>query len=178
MSQSLLKDEKIVLCVPETEDLERLFIWENDASMWNVGNAVAPYSHKQLWDYIESYEADIFKSRQLKFIIKTVDGGDAVGEIDVFDFDPVNRHASLGILIDGKYRNMGYATRAINVVCEYCSKHIGMHSLLAVTEVENLAGQSVFKKAGFSANGCLKSWVRRGNTYKDAVILQRLFEQG
>lgn len=172
----MLKDEEIMLCAPEMEDLERLFIWENDASMWNVGNAIAPYSHKQLWDYIENYEADIFKSRQLKFIIKKIVGGDLLGEIDVFDFDPVNRHASLGILIDVEHRNMGYATRAIELVCEYCSRHIGIHSLLAITEVVNVAGQSAFKKAGFLSNGCLRSWVRRGNSYNDAVVLQRLFE--
>ena len=82
MADSLLSDEKIFLAAPEPADLEQLVLWENDTSLWNVGNAVAPYSHKQLWDYIETYEADVFKSRQLKFIIKLNDTGEAVGEID------------------------------------------------------------------------------------------------
>ncbi len=176
MADSLLSDEKIFLAAPEPADLEQLFLWENDTSLWNVGNAVAPYSHKQLWDYIETYEADVFKSRQLKFIIKLNDTGEAVGEIDVFDFDPVNRHASIGVLIDSRFRNKGYASRAVAILCRYCSEHIGMHSLLALTEQENSAAQSLFKKAGFSANGCLKSWIRRGDTYKDVVVLQRLFK--
>lgn len=176
MSERLLRDEEIILCTPERDDLERLFMWENDTSMWNVGNAVAPYSHKQLWDYIECYEADIFKSRQLKFIIKSVTEGEAMGEIDVFDFDPVNRHASVGIMMDSQYRGRGLATRALKLLCEYCHRHIGMHSLMAVTELSNVAGQRLFKAVGFSSNGCLKSWVRRGNSYFDVVIFQRLFE--
>lgn len=175
MCQALLNDEIVVLCAPEPDDLEQLFVWENDASLWNVGNAVAPYSHKQLWDYINDYEADIFKSRQLKFIIKLKSTGESVGEIDVFDFDPVNRHASVGVLIDGSYRKKGYAYRALKLLCDYCDRHLGMHSLIALTELGNDAAQALFKKAKFEANGCLKSWVRHGNAYKDVVVLQKLF---
>lgn len=175
MAQRLLSDEIINLRAPEPADLDLMFIWENDSSLWHIGNAVAPYSHKQLWDYIENYDADIFSSRQLRFIVEENASGMAVGTIDVFDFDPVNRHASLGILIDEPYRGQGIARRAVNLLCEYCAVHIGIHSLTAISDKENIPGQNTFKSCGFSTSGCLRSWIRCGNTYHDAVIMQKLF---
>lgn len=175
MKETLLSDEKVMLRAPEKDDLDNLFLWENDTSMWNAGNAVAPYSYKQLWDYIETYEADIFKSRQLRFVVTDVVSGEAVGMIDVFDFDPVNRHASVGILIDSCSRRKGYASCALRLLCRYCNEHIGMHTLTAVCAKENESGVALFKACGFDTCGCLRSWVRYGNTYSDAIILQKLF---
>lgn len=175
MKQSFLKGDILILRAPEMEDLEKLFIWENDSSLWHVGNAVAPYSHKQLWDYIDGYEADIFKSRQLRFVIVENETGLPIGTIDLFDFDPINRHASIGIIIDSEYRRKGYASYALNLLCTYCSVHLGIHALLAVTEKDNQSALNLFKKCDFDTCGCLQSWIRRGNRYNDVVFLQRRF---
>lgn len=176
MAQSLLSNERIYLRAPEPADLDKLYIWENDTSLWNAGNAVAPYSRKQLWDYIESYDADIFTSRQLRFIIAENGTNTPVGTIDLYDFDPVNRHVSIGILIAEQHRGKGLGAHALNVLCEYCRIHLGIHSLMAITGKDNAAGLKVFKSCGFSTSGSLKSWIRRGKSYQDAVIMQRLFE--
>ena len=170
-----MQNDKISLRAPEPQDLDMMYLWENDSSLWNVGNAVAPYSRKQLWDYIEGYEADIFKSRQLRFVIVDNASGNAVGAIDLYDFDPVNRHASVGILVDSRYRGQGVARSAVSLLCDYCSVHLGMHSLIAVTSRSNDGGVALFHSCGFDACGCLRSWIRQGNIYEDAVLLQRLF---
>lgn len=175
MKQPFLRNDILTLRAPETEDLEKLFIWENDSSLWHIGNAIAPYTHKQLWDYIDSYEADIFKSRQLRFVIVKNDTNTPIGTIDLFDFDPINRHASIGILIDNEYRGNGFASSAINLLCTYCNEHIGIHSLLAITEKSNLGGINLFRTCGFDTCGSLRSWVRHGNTYNDAIIFQKQF---
>lgn len=175
MIQMLLHNDKISLRAPEPQDLDMMYMWENDSSLWNVGNAVAPYSRKQLWDYIEGYEADIFKSRQLRFVIVDNVSGNAVGTIDLYDFDPVNRHASVGILVDSRYRGHGIGRSAVCLLCDYCSEHLGMHSLMAVTSRSNERGVALFHSCGFDACGCLRSWIRQGNAYEDAVLLQRLF---
>lgn len=169
-----LKDEILTLRAPEKSDLDCLYRWENDSSLWHVGNAVAPYSRKQLWDYVETYDADIFSSRQLRFMIVENSSGECVGTVDLFDFDPVNRHVSVGILIDEKYRRKGCGARALNMVCVYVFEQLGVHTLMAVCERDNEAAVELFKSCGFTTAGCLRSWVRRGSSYSDAIILQRL----
>ena len=39
-----LSDEQIRLRALEPEDLEVLYRWENDSSLWEVGNTLAPFS--------------------------------------------------------------------------------------------------------------------------------------
>ena len=84
MKHQLLSDEKLSLRAPEMSDLDMLFLWENDSSLWHVENAVAPYSRKQLWEYIDTYVADIFATRQLRFIIQENYTKTPIGTIDLF----------------------------------------------------------------------------------------------
>ena len=83
----MLSDDKIRLRALEPTDLDVLFAWENDASLWAVGSTIAPFSRKQLWDYIENYDNDIFSARQLRFMVEDVENGNAVGMVDLFDFE-------------------------------------------------------------------------------------------
>ena len=68
----ILQDNEIRLRAPEPSDLDRMYIWENDPALWPFGSAMAPFSRKQLSDYIESYDGDIFASRQLRLVIERV----------------------------------------------------------------------------------------------------------
>ena len=176
MNRDFLQDDALILRAPEMSDLETLFAWENDSSLWHVGNTIAPYTHRQLYEYIDTYEADIFKSRQLRFVIMEKESERCVGVIDLFDFEPINRHASLGILISADDRGKGYACKAISLLCNYCGTHLGIHSLTAVTEKTNQSAINLFRKCGFDTCGCLRSWIRRGNVYNDAVLFQILFK--
>ena len=49
---NLLESAIIRLRAPEPEDLELLYKWENDTSLWLAGNTRAPYSRFQLKQYI------------------------------------------------------------------------------------------------------------------------------
>ncbi len=98
----------------EPIDVDTLYRWENDPAVWGVGSTMAPYSRKQLWDYVDSYDGDIFTARQLRLMITIPSGKDGevketVGTVDLYDFDPVNSRCAVGILIAPEYRRRGYA---------------------------------------------------------------------
>lgn len=168
----MLNDGKIKLRALEPTDLDVLYRWENDASLWSVGCAIAPFSRKQLWDYIETYNGDIYSSNQLRFIIEDCDLRQAVGTIDLYDFDAVNRRAFVGILIDAECGHRGYATRALTLLWEYVCERIGMHQLVAVVPVENVYSMKLFEKCGYKRTATLQSWVRVGSDYKDVALFQ------
>ena len=100
----MLSDNSIRLRALEPDDLDMLYLWENDTSIWRYGNNMAPFSRKMLADYIDSYDGDIFKSLQLRFMIVSVDTDVPVGMIDLYDFDAVNRRAGVGIMVDEAHR--------------------------------------------------------------------------
>jgi diamine N-acetyltransferase len=81
-----------------------LYRWENDASVWADGANHNPLSQQDLRDYIASTTGDIYKDGQLRLIIEqspiTNDQSPmTLGCIDLFDFDPRNRKAALGMYI-------------------------------------------------------------------------------
>jgi len=170
----MLSNHLIKLRAIEAEDLDMLYIWENDTSLWRYGNNIAPFSRKLLLDYIDNYDGDIFKSHQLRFMIVSVDTDTPVGMIDLYDFDPVNRRAGVGIMIDAAQQSRGYARGALSLLCQYCHERIGMHQLYATIAIDNAPSIALFHDCKFKTCGRLRSWQRQGESYVDAYILQRL----
>lgn len=172
----MLCDDKIKLRAIEPTDLDVLYLWENDASLWSVGNTITPFSRKQLWDYIETYDGDIFSARQLRFMIEEQETTEAIGTIDLYDFDPINRRAFVGILIDAKFARQGYGTRSLRLIADYARQIVGMSQLIAVVPERNLPSRALFEKCGYEASATLRSWLRIGDTYQNAVLFQLLFK--
>lgn len=171
-----MTDGMITLRALEPTDLDSLLRWENDPSLWSVGNTIAPYSRKLLWDYIETYEADIFKSRQLRLMIETADNRKAIGTIDLYDFDPVNQRAYVGILIDNQFGHQGYGSRALQLIADYARNVIGMHQLVAIVPEHNTLSLKLFSKCGYKAIATLPSWLRFGNSRQNATIFQLILK--
>ncbi|MCM1520401.1 MAG: GNAT family N-acetyltransferase [Lachnoclostridium sp.] len=172
-----LTDGKISLRALEPGDIDLMFSWENDTTIWNDGATIAPFSRNLIADYISGYEPDIFKARQLRLMIDLIDKDKAltIGTIDLYDFDPRNRRCGIGILIDTIHRGNGYATRAINITARYCAIHLGIHQLYAIAGVNNHPSYQAFQQAAFKIAGRLRSWIRiSSQSYTDAFILQRL----
>lgn len=165
----------------EPIDVDTLYRWENDPAVWGVGSTMAPYSRKQLWDYIESYDGDIFKARQLRLMI-TVPSGDGsvrretVGAVDLYDFDPVNSRCAVGILVASGYRRRGYAFEALSRIAGYCRQRLSLHQLYCVVGAGNMPSRSLFEKSGYRISGRLRSWLRSGGEYSDAFIYQRMLD--
>lgn len=170
----MLSNGTIRLRALEVDDLDMLYLWENDTSSWRDGNNIAPFSRRMLAEYIDTYDGDIFKSQQLRLMIVDVATDVAVGMIDLYDFDAINRRAGVGIIIDEAHRGKGYAAAAIGLLCRYCHQRLGIHQLYAVTAIDNTASVALFQNCGFNISGKLRSWLRDGERYVDAYIHQRL----
>lgn len=170
----MLSNDTIRLRALEPEDLDILYVWENDTSMWGFGNNISPFSHKQLADYIATYDGDIFKALQLRFMIVSSATDTPVGMIDLYDFDAVNRRAAVGIMIDPAMRSQGYGNQALDMLCRYCYERLGLHQLYATVAIDNAPSIALFESCKFKTCGRLRSWQRHGESYTDAYILQRL----
>lgn len=163
----------VVLRPLEPEDVTLLYMWESEDDAWRSGGMSAPYSRQLLREYLENYDADIYKTREVRLMINV--GADAVGTIDVFNFDPVNSRAEIGVYIDVSHRNSCVASAAIAVAVEdYVFGVLGLHQAYATVRRENDVAQKAFRNCGFAEVAVMKSWLRSGcGKFSDAVILQR-----
>ncbi len=165
----------LLLRAPEPADIDIIFRWENDTRIWHLGNTLTPYSKFAIEQFVFNTDNDIFASKQLRLMIdwhSAETDNTTVGTIDLFDFDPQNKRAGIGILIDESSRRKGFALEAINLLTEYCFKTLNLHQLYCNIEQSNLESISLFKKAGFMACGIKKEWLLREGQWTDELMFQ------
>ncbi len=169
---NLLANDKIRLRPLEPDDIEHLYAWENNTEIWEVSNTLAPFSKYILAQYIRNSAEDIYTAKQLRLVIENNEG-QAVGAIDLFDFDPYHQRAGVGILIHNTTdRHKGYASAALEVVKKYCQQHLGLHQLYANITADNHSSISLFEKQGFTQSGIKKEWIRTIDGRKDELFYQ------
>ena len=168
-----LSSRKISLRALEPEDLEVLYLWENDTSIWHLSNTLVPFSKFMLKRYLENAGKDIFEIKQLRLIIQLNEDKRAIGAIDLFDFDPFHRRAGIGILIaEPSDRKKGYARDALVALLEYCFGVLKLHQLYCNISCGNNASMKLFTGVGFTVVGEKKEWLFNGTGYDDEMLLQ------
>lgn len=171
----------------EPSDLPFLYQWENDASVWADGSNHNPLSQQDLRDYIESTTGDIYKDGQLRLIIHSSSesvcqqsglSGEAglssispqdgltLGCVDLFDFDPRNRRAAIGMYIAPQYRGQGIGREAVRLLEEYAFSFLHMRIIYAIISTSNTACSELYRQAGYTPSSVLPSWTLEA----DAVL--------
>ena len=165
----------------EPTDLPFLYQWENDASAWADGANHNPLSQQDLRDYISSTTGDIYKDGQLRLVIQSVSeavctlsaqrsvsqqDGLTIGCVDLFDFDPRNRRAALGMYIAPEHRGNGVGREALAQIEAYAFDFLHLRCLYAVIAQNNAACSAIFEHAGYIPSSPLKNWTLES----DAVI--------
>jgi diamine N-acetyltransferase len=171
----MLKAENIRLRAVEPGDIDLLYDWENDPEVWHVSNTLAPYSRYQIEQYVLSAGNDVFGSRQLRLIIDLNNEDNtwtSAGSIDLFEIDPLNRRAGVGILIAGPFRNQGIASHAIDAIITYAADTLMLHQLYCNISEDNLQSIHIFEKAGFNRCGEKQDWLITPLGWKDEYLYQ------
>jgi len=168
----MLRGETVYLRALEPEDLDLLYTWENDTDLWQVSNTLVPFSRKLLKEYLEQTQLDIYASKQLRMVI-CLNNEKAIGFIDLFDFDPSNLRAGIGILIGDKTeRNQGHAADALKTLQVYCKEKLNLHQLYCSIAADNIASRTLFEKNNFVSTGLKKDWQRSGASFIDEYFFQ------
>jgi diamine N-acetyltransferase len=158
----------------EPDDLNFLYDLENDRTIWAVSDTLAPISRHALRDYLKHAAADFYEVRQLRLVVVTADEGQAVGVVDLFDFDPRHQRAGVGITIRSSERRRGYAWHTLRLVQAHAREVLHIHQLYCTIAQTNRASIRLFKKAGFRQVGVRQEWLR-GSTpsgWVNAVEMQ------
>ncbi len=174
---TLLKSDTINLRALEPEDLEILYKWENDSSIWSSGNTISPYSRYILKEYISQSHLSVYEQKQLRLMIELINTQKSIGMVDLYDFDPHNRKAGVGILLDPQYQGNGKATEALTLLMNYAFSFLKLHQLYAYIAVSNEPSKALFQRCGFSVSGTLSDWISTEEGYSDVLIMQYLFNQ-
>lgn len=170
-----LKGEHIKLRALEPEDLEVLALWENDTTNWGYSQQQVPFSRQLLKAYLANAQQDIYEAKQLRLVIEHE--GEAIGLIDLYDFDFNNRRAGIGILIGSEEnKKRGFAKDALNVLLAYVKSTFDLKQVYASIGANNRASLKLFKSSGFKEVGVRSQWFRQGSSWEDEHLLQLIFK--
>jgi len=170
-----LQGPNVRLRALEPEDLEFLYAVENDESIWEVSNTQTPYSKFLIKRYLENAQQDIYEAKQLRLAICKGSDFRAIGLIDLFDFDPRNRRAGIGIVIrQPADRRLGIGAEALELLVNYAFSKLELHQVYANIDVDNEASIALFSKFGFEKIGIKKDWNLQAGRYKDEAMFQRI----
>ncbi len=168
-----LKGSTVYLRALEPEDLEFIYTIENNESVWEVSNTQTPYSRFLIRQYLENAHQDIYEAKQLRLAICLNDTFEVVGLIDLFDFDPKNNRAGVGIVISSETnRNSGIGSEALQLVINYAFNQLQLHQLYAKIGSDNEISLQLFTKFGFQKIGVKKDWIKVNNVFKDEILYQ------
>ncbi len=168
----LLENDTIKLRALEPEDLDVLYRWENKPELWACGSTLAPYSRFALREYISESRRDIFQSRQLRLMVVLKAGNIPAGTIDLYDFDPMNLRAGVGILLDSEYRKKGLGSQVLELIRQYAFDFLLLKQLYAYVPKNNTNSMKLFTKCEYVQTGCLSKWLKRKNYFEDVFLLQ------
>lgn len=160
----------------EHEDLEVMYGWENDMSLWRVSGTVAPFSRHMLSRLIEEQQYDIYTTRQLRLVVEVdaPNGRAAAGAVDLFDFDPQHLRAGVGVLIAEEFRGRGLAKDALMAVERYAREVLRLHQLWCSVTEDNQSSLGLFRCLGYKECGRRREWIITPQGALDEVLMQKI----
>ncbi len=156
----------------EPTDIDDIYRWENDPSIWEHSICHAPFSRHLLIEYVmDATTNDIFATKQLRLMAVDTASGITVGCVDLFDFDPFHHRAGVGILVDSKQRQQGYGQAILQALHSYCHQQLQIHTLHCTIASDNRQSLHCFMRCGYTTIGHLTEWLWSPQGWKDAILL-------
>lgn len=169
----MLKSSKLNLRAVEPEDLDLMYLIENDTELWPCGQASVPFSHYALKQFIAESTNDFFHDRQLRLAIEKADGV-SVGFVDLQNYDPRHHRAEVGIVVVPEQQRQGLATEALRLLAGYVSAQLGIHQLYALVPEGNTASIALFRKCGYKETATLQDWLSTPAGWQSVSVFQAL----
>lgn len=168
-----LQQGDIVLRALEPDDVELLYKWENHPDVWKVSNTRTPLSKFALANYIQCADKDIWEIREMRLIITDFENN-ALGTLELFEFDPYHSRAGVGVMIfEQSDRRKGTASEALTLLFDYCKNELGINQVYANVSEANLASLNLFKSLEFLLVGVKKNWLRTPTGWENEHMLQK-----
>ena len=98
----------------------------------------------------------------------------AVGCVDLYNYDPLNRRCAVGIMVATEYRRQGYALAMLHELSHLSPRTFHLHCLYADIAATNSASIALFLKAGYTECGHFREWLCVDGRYVDTIRMQLL----
>ncbi len=162
----IYRGDQIYLRTINPNDVDVVLNWENNPDNWKVSSITKPYSRDQIVEFVNSNQ-DIFEHEQLRLIVCLNDSNEIIGNVDLFDFEPLHQRVGIGILIDEPYRNKGFAKQAVLLTEEYCKLILNVNKMFCNILEDNPYSIQLFTSLGYQKLCVKPQWHFYNNHWFD-----------
>lgn len=126
--------------------------------------------------------AEDFKNREISnksqsFAIVSKEDKTLIGQISYFNYNPLNRSAELGVLIDPDQQKNGYAADALKILIKFLFKSFGLNKVYAHTSEKNKATVKLLNSLNFNQDGTLRDHYFLNGEFRNGLLFSfMLFE--
>jgi RimJ/RimL family protein N-acetyltransferase len=94
------------------------------------------------------------------FAVVAAGSGELLGSVALVRVNFRHRRSEVGYWLARAARGHGHATRAVQLICAWGFRTLGLERVGLVAATENLASQRVAERAGFTREALLRSYMR------------------
>lgn len=169
-----LVTERLELKWPELIDAKELFEMRSDS---NFTKFLARYPMKDISeaeDYIQNIHDGFKTEKGLSWKICQKGSYILIGYIGFWAIDYTHFKTEIGYGIHPNFQQQGFLTEALNAMVSYIFNQLGLHSIQANADVENIATIRLLEKCGFEKQAHFKENYFFDGQFLDSAIYCRV----
>ncbi|MEW6412507.1 MAG: GNAT family protein [Candidatus Zixiibacteriota bacterium] len=171
-TQPSLVGKNIFLRPTTAEDIINIHVWFMQSEP--QAQSERPIKFRTPAEAAEAFKNQEKSTDRQAFTIVRKEDKIPVGQITFFNYNPLNRSAELGILIDPDERKNGHAADAMRVLIKYLFKYRDLNKVHASTAKFNKAAVALLESVGFKKDGALRNHHFYNGEYYDKLVYSML----
>lgn len=176
-SKNRVVSPELKLRAVEPEDASIIWEIECDSCQWVSNGMMAPMSMHVITEYALNYDADPYRSGQLRMVAYVINQADdtkkTVGLVDLYDISARNHTAFTGIYVREEYRGLGYGREMLRLIERYAFNVLNIRMLAARIASVNAGSWKLYESSGFEKAGTLRNWICLTEGMSDLTIYQK-----
>ena len=124
--------------------------------------------------FIETMDTNINSNSLINWAITTKENDLLIGMIGFYRTKPEDFRSEVGYILSGDFQGKGIITESLKRVVQFGFEEMGLHSIEAVIDPENLGSEKVLLKNNFVKEGHFKEHVFFEGKFLDSVFYSLL----
>jgi len=155
---------------PTMDDVDQIRdLKNNEKAALLLGGVHHTYTSEDIVNWINFHNNN---KEEVLLVVEDKAAGKLIGHVGLYKIDRIAKKTEYGILLaDDDSRGKGYGTKATKLMVDYAFRTMGIHKVTAEVLSENAPSVAMFKKCGFSIDGCLRDDVFKNDRYYDVLSM-------
>ncbi|MFC3355546.1 MULTISPECIES: GNAT family N-acetyltransferase [Sphingobacterium] len=169
-----LHTERLTLRRADATDIPQLYRLRSDEQIMKYIPRPVATSPDEIAEFLRLTDEKIASNKMINWKISIKGDPTLIGTIGFYYIKPEHYRAEIGYMLLPEFQGKGYVSEAIAAVVNYGFEAMGLHSIEALVDPENIASRAVLEKCGFVREAYFKENEFYNGKFLDTVVYSKL----